>query len=74
VERDPGPIESILRAMVICTPPALLVAALLTAGASTPSTKSRVVYEAPKKPEHAAVAEKMRRERILEDSAECSPC
>ena len=72
--RPGSPIEPILRVMVISTIPALLLAGFLGAGAaSTAATKqamTRVEYEAPKKPEHVAVAEKMRRERLLEDSAD----
>jgi hypothetical protein len=59
--------------MVISSVPGLLLAGLLAAGAAPSSSRKQpvqVVYEAPKKPEHAAVAEKMRRERLLEDSAD----
>ena len=59
--------------MVNPTVPALLLAAAVGAAAAAAPAKNpsvRVVYEDPKKPEHAPIAERMRRERILEDAAD----
>ena len=54
--------------MAIPTIPVLaLGAALAAAPAKTPSV--RVVYEEPKKPEHAAAAEWMKQEHVLDDAA-----
>jgi len=58
--------------MVNPTVPALLLAAAVGAEAAAAPAKNpsvRVIYEDPKKPEHAPIAERMRRECILEDAA-----
>jgi hypothetical protein len=58
--------------MAIPSVPVLVLGALLGATATTvPATASalRVAYEEPKKPEHAAAAEWMKQEHILEDAA-----
>src|SRR5215472_8421702 len=63
----------IMAFMAITTFPVLLLAALAgTAPDTTPAKKPsvRVVYEEPKKPEHAAAAVWMTQEHILEDAAD----
>ena len=60
------------RAMAISSVPPLLLGALLGTAPPTAQPRTplvRVVYEEPKKPEHAAAAEWVKQEHVLDDAA-----